>query len=85
MSTPDVGRMVAQVKAARDSGQLQPIAARLEQRVADAEIHYHRVRDWRGKNGQELAPEVIGEAHHRLVTLRTMLALCRPKPPQEEA
>ena len=85
MNTPSVERMVAQVKAAKDSGQLQPIAARLEQRVADAEIHYHRVRDWRGKNGQILAPEVIGEAHHRLLTLRTMLALCRPtRPPEGE-
>lgn len=79
MNTPDIAHMVETVKTARDAGHLLPLVPQLEQDIIDAETKYHKLRDWRGKNGQELAPEVIWEARQRLSTLKNMLALAKPK------
>lgn len=79
MSAPDIAQMVKTIKTARDAGHLLPFVPQLEQKIIDAESHYYKLRDWRGKNGQELAPEVIWEAQQRLSSLKIMLALAKPK------
>lgn len=79
MSAPDIDQMVKTIKTARDAGHLLPFVPHLEQHIIDAETKYRKLRDWRGKNGQELAPEVIWEARQRLSTLKSMLALAKPK------
>ena len=79
MSMPDIAHMAETVKAARDAGHLLPFVPQLEQKIIGAESHYYKLRDWRGKNGQELAPEVVRAAQQRLSSLKIMLALAKPK------
>lgn len=79
MNTPDIAHMAETVKTARDAGHLLPFVPQLEQDIIDAESKYRKLRDWRGKNGQEFAPEVIWAAQQRLSSLKIMLALAKPK------